>query len=195
MPNKTAPPNRIELEAAWGDLQSRMFQCFTQFFWILEIGPRLREAAPPARKLVANAVVESTLLAVRDLDDFFAKDRERDGDIRAIHFGYHSPGSFLTKDERDGINQKLVHLTYRAIREGLKVPGGPNPRQWNAADLIERAMSCAIPFLEFLERSFFAGNAATSDDIRAARQKLTEYLHVLQTMAELEKAAFKADEE
>lgn len=195
MPKKPTARSRVELEAAWEDLQGRIFQCFALLVWLVDIKPRLQEPVPRRRKLVANATVESTLLAVRDLDDFFSADNGRDEDIRATHYGYASPGRFLTKDVRDGINQKLVHLTYRAVKERLNTPDGPNPRQWDSADLVERAMDRVLPFFDFLEREFFVGNVGRIDDIQAARFGVSEYLHALKTVAELERIIFAANDD
>lgn len=194
MPSKPTVPNRAELEIAWEDFQSRVFQCFTQLVWIVDIRPRLQDPVPRRRKLIANATVQSTLLAVRDLDDFFSTNDGYSDDIRAAHYGYMSPGQFLTSDERISINKKLIHLTFRAVRERIQSPEGENPRQWDAADLVERAMNRVFPFLDFLERDFFRGNASRIDDIQAARGGVTEYLNALKTIAEIERAVF-ADEE
>lgn len=74
---------------------------------------------------VKDACVESVLMSVRDLDDFFLlradkKRRSHESDIRAVDFfGYISRGAFLSNDERDSINQWIAHLTYNPVQTGI----------------------------------------------------------------------------
>lgn len=191
MPINSTQPTRDELEVAWEDFQSRVFQCFVKLVWIKDVTPCLNGVATRHTKLIANATTESTLLAVRDLDDFFSVSGERDGDMRAIHYsGYRSPGGFLTKPERDSINKKLIHLTYRAVKERMKATENFNPRQWDSADLVERTMKAVVHFLSFLELKFYADDRNRIKDIQAARRGICTYLSELKELARTEREGF-----
>src|SRR5881628_3515794 len=61
--------------------------------------------SPDSLKALRNATIESSLLSVRILNDFFAP-RRYPTDIRASDYvGFSSPGTFLTDQEARDLNK------------------------------------------------------------------------------------------
>ncbi len=63
-------------------------------------------------RVVAQASLESALINLRALSDFFRPDMDRD-DIRAVEFpGYQTPGPFLLSEDITAINKRIAHITW-----------------------------------------------------------------------------------
>jgi hypothetical protein len=79
----------------------------------------------PADEVLNNALLESLLLHVRILLDFFehAKDgRERD-DVLAEDFSFIARGIALDPDTRRRLNKDLAHLTYESVERPRQAKG------------------------------------------------------------------------
>ena len=104
---------------------------------------------------VKNACLQSTLMCIRDWDDFFSKkdeknSRSRESDIRADGFlGYKSPGQFLGT-KRDSINQRIAHLTYHPVWEGTTGIAQDKNLDWDTVDLVGKATRPACEFMGYL---------------------------------------------
>jgi len=101
-----------------------------------------------ALKTIQNACLHSSLMAVRDLDDFFTprtKDAQPD-DLRASDFGMQTPLSFLTKDERKWINKLIAHTTQHGVVK-MKF-------QWDVLELISKAVAQCTAFLEWIKNNY-----------------------------------------
>jgi hypothetical protein len=172
---------------AWQDVMARAFQCFALYHWRTRIHGDPRTRTDPAFALLQNAALESSLMSIRDLDDFFAsRPGSRTDDIIAIDYGFPQGRGFLSPDERDAINKKLAHLTYCAVHERRQNYTQPNPRTWNNADLVNRAMAAFNQFLVHLETVFFANDAAQHGLVRTANRSLNLTLQNLNTLARQE---------
>jgi hypothetical protein len=94
-------------------------------------------------EVVRNATIESSLISLRALDEFFDDKRGRPNDIRAHHYeGYSSPGRFLTKEEYDLIGRRIAHLTID------RADSSQEP--WKITELIRRSCERAADFLAFI---------------------------------------------
>jgi hypothetical protein len=105
-------PTEEDKTRAVDSVINRANQAFALYLWVRTVRPML--ATHPKFQdgyfeiqTVKNACIQSTLICIRDLDDFFATDKERwESDVRASDFlGYESPGRFLTDEERDTIHR------------------------------------------------------------------------------------------
>jgi hypothetical protein len=97
-----------------------------------------------AMEVVRNATIESSLISIRVLDEFFATTPCRPGDIRAHHYlNYSSPGRFLNRQEFDSIGRRIAHLTVERSAEGAA-------NTWKITDLISRACEPCESFLAFV---------------------------------------------
>jgi hypothetical protein len=92
------------------------------------------------RDVVRNALLESSLVHVRVLDDFLSMYAPgRPDDVVAIDFlTLWKPRTCLTRDERDYVNKRLMHL--RTVR-------GEGPAPWQ----LEKARELMNNFREFLQ--------------------------------------------
>lgn len=102
----------------------RLNRAFAYFLCVLEFEDDEDLHANPtynsrawSLQTIKNACMDSTLIALRDLDDFFterepAKRKPHNGDdIRALNFGYKGSHAFLTQTERERINKLIAHTT------------------------------------------------------------------------------------
>lgn len=116
-------------------------------------------------------------MSIRDLDDFFfSSPNARQDDLIASDYGFPPARNFLTGPERGAINKKLAHLTYLPTHERRQSPIQKAPPTWNNAEMVNRAISRLLEFLNHLESSFLAGNPAQVGMIRTARNTLQRLL-------------------
>ena len=99
-----------------------------------------------ARSVMNNAAVESSLINIRALNEFF-KEGRREEDIRAHHFpGNFSKGPFLSRSKEDRIHKLLAHLTVRRL-EG-------DSMSWDLFGYMIDALQRALEFLRHLNDHF-----------------------------------------
>ena len=146
---------------------------------------------------IKNSCVESVLLSVRDLDDFFRPrtDKDRDSDLRASDFfGYQSPGPFLSDAERASINQWIAHLTYYPVWTSTTGIQPDTPRNWNTAELVGKAARAVFKFMDHLHHHLSQRNSDRVSDIQKVRTALELALKNMEALADLENEYFaKAD--
>lgn len=153
----------------WQDVLSRAFQVFSYYHWHFLEGAYVGLCQDQHSLTVRNAALESSLMSIRDLDDFFGGNGAYADDVIAADFHFPSCGRFLTSPERDGINKKLAHLTYRSVHERRQQGANTNPKTWDFADLVGRAMQKFVDFLDYLETTFFASDPAQRSLVKQAR--------------------------
>jgi hypothetical protein len=126
-------------------------QAFTGFMWNWVYFPKFSAVTVKPDKgvmcpdevmgLVKNATIESSLISLRVLDEFFAETTIREGDIRSHDYdGYSSPGRFLKREEYDSIGRRVAHLT---IEHSSREP-------WKITELIWRCCEPSENFLTFI---------------------------------------------
>ena len=84
-------------------------------------------------ELLNNASLESQLLFLRKLNEFFMRLPENEpdkkkkrkkpkpDDLRAEHYtGFTSPGAFLSTDDEDELHKRVGHITLIEVRKGKK---------------------------------------------------------------------------
>jgi len=100
MPRQSYRPTNEELHKGLDNLHYEIQQ-------LLEL---TRVASPIA--LLQNALVESRLLHVRTLVDFFEFEESRHDDILATHYGFALKPVQLSEPYKTRLNKDLAHLTY-----------------------------------------------------------------------------------
>lgn len=179
-------------------LYNRLNRGFTLYLWMTRIHPMLVEHPRfPEERFAAvtikNACVESVLLSVRDLDDFFRPrtNRDRDSDLRATDFfGYQSPGPFLSSAERESINQHIAHLTYHPVWTRTTGITPDSQQNWNTAELVGKAARAVFRFMDHLDQEFSQSDPARAEDIQKVRIALEQALKNMEALAELENKYF-----
>jgi hypothetical protein len=96
---------------------------------------------------IKNACMDTTLIALRDLDDFFTeRTTPAKDDIRASHFGYGGSHAFLTQSERVMINKLIAHTTtVGAASQGVR---------WDILELVSKGVSQCLEFLSWIENEY-----------------------------------------
>lgn len=168
------------------DILSRAFQCFAYYHYYTRIHPNPGPNSGSDLIAVKNAALESSIMSIRDLDDFFTSNPRHSDDMVAADYGFPPGKQFLTRDERQGINKKLAHLTYQAVREHRQLPPLHTARTWNNADLVSRAMARILDFFTHLETSFFASQPAQISFIQSARNCILQTLKNMNNIARQE---------
>lgn len=137
-------PDRAALLAALPHVRYTIDQALAWMIW------RLREkdfrSLPVDQKLILqNACIESGLISLRILNEFFKKEKTKDL-IKASHYmGDDTPGAFLTREEDQKINDHLAHLTWNRISD-------PSP-PWSE-ELTHRALQRCHTFLNHVLKDF-----------------------------------------
>jgi hypothetical protein len=141
-----------ELGSAMEYFAERLNRVFSYFFFVIEYTDDEDLKGDPSDsgrvwmlKTMQNACMEMTLIAIRDLEDVLSERRgcQRESDFKAVDLGYPRPASFLTKAERDGINETIAHTTTK----GPAAVGW----KWEMWDLATRAISQSLDFLNWFE--------------------------------------------
>jgi hypothetical protein len=133
-----------QLRGGARDFCAVLDQVPSAFMWESYFSRSLADSSigPNAREALRNATIESSLLSIRLLNDFFTV-RRYPTDIRAEDYvDYISPGQFLDSDEARALNKHLAHLTTERA--------DAFPRGWSIYDMIRRAHDAALTFIKFL---------------------------------------------
>src|SRR5882672_8184435 len=122
------------LQIRWEKIKNKVFE--------LPLAPKEREA-------LSNAVLESTMINLRALDEFFraASKSDRKDDMKAYEYGYESKdGPILSEANLKRMNKQLAHLTWSRITDILP---------YYVIEGYGRAIDTVIAFLTYLLKNFF----------------------------------------
>src|ERR1022692_2576839 len=99
LPTQQDKSNAIDL------FLNRLEQAFVFYFWVRKIRPAISKKLDAQHyvEAVQNACLQSTLICIRDLNDFFSNEKKKyESDLRAKDFdGYKSQGCFLVDSMRE----------------------------------------------------------------------------------------------
>lgn len=141
------PHTKDQLRGCARDFCAVLDQVPVAFMWEYYFAPRFANCPvlPNALEALRNSTIESSLLSIRLLNDFFAP-RHYPTDIRAEDYlAYLSPGQFLDSAEIRALNKHLAHLTTERADAHVK--------RWTIYDMIRRAHDAAVTFIRFLDSS------------------------------------------
>jgi hypothetical protein len=97
------------------------------------------------RAITHNAALDSTLMSLRCLNEFFSSSRMKD-DIRASDFPGVAMQTFLAPDDAAAINKYLAHIT--ATRADIVT------KHWFLDDMVLLGLQHGIIFLSTIESTF-----------------------------------------
>lgn len=141
-------PTVKERQIALDRLHTRVTQCFTLLIWrnrarpVLQLVPGFGDEN---LSLLQNAAIETSLLSVRALNEFFrprTRQTRADDVVADDYPGFSTPGPFLTEVEARELNKRVFHITCQ--EQPLATVS------WNLADLSVRAATQTAHFLGFL---------------------------------------------
>jgi hypothetical protein len=119
------------------------------------------------KQILENACIESGLISLRILNEFFKKEKTK-GLIKASHYmGSKSPGAFLTTEEERRINDHLAHLTWERVSD-------PSP-PWSE-ELTHRALQRCHIFLEYVLKHFLGASDPEHTPCLQEFEAITQYL-------------------
>jgi len=136
-------------------------------------------------KTIQTACLHTSLIALRDLDDFFTArtPQTKKDDLRASDFGMGGSFTFLTADNRKWINKLIAHTTkHGAAQLGY---------QWALLDLIAQAVAQCDAFLEWIKKNYSLDHFYTWTAAVAIQAKTKAILKAVQDEAEREKCSAK----
>jgi len=120
------------------------------------------EAERALKAMMHNAVLDSALLNLRCLNEFF-KPNGRQDDIRAYHFPGLSMQPFLiSPDDEQAIHKHLAHLT--ATRSNTTA------KPWGLDQMTIFGLQHGIQFLSFIEDKFPMHTEAAYAELRGVRE-------------------------
>jgi hypothetical protein len=149
--------NEEEAFAVVEHFASRLFLVFSSFFFLVEFKRDQNLMAEPGMSwrglfilpTIHDACLNTTLLAIRDLDDFFSPRAHgsRKDDLKASDLGLEENLQFLLKSERDRINKLIMHSTKVAV-------SGDQNRQWDIGELTSKCVAQSLRFLKWVEKNY-----------------------------------------
>jgi hypothetical protein len=97
---------------------------------------------------IKNACLHTTLIALRDLDDFLAPrvPRTKPDDLKASDFGLKKRLCFLAVGERERINKLVAHTT--------SVGAQTQDFRWDILELASKCISQSLEFLKWVEKEY-----------------------------------------
>lgn len=109
-------PTRKQLKNALKEIRQSLFQTGLYFEWAEAakepLGARFSKDTQ-FTAAVGNAVLDSTLMHLRALDDFLSTRKKRKvEDMKASDYGYPYDGSFLDASARETINKWHAHFSW-----------------------------------------------------------------------------------
>jgi hypothetical protein len=129
-----------------------------------------------------NALLESTLVHVRVLLDFFensSRSIRRKGnnqleldDVLAQDYGFPAHRISISSDDRERLNKDLAHLTYSRILRG------PQDKQWQYKEVVGPVLERCEEFLAHLEVNYVYPNR--SDIVQQCSRLLNQVQSRLQ---------------
>lgn len=133
----------------------RLNLVFAYFFCALEFegDADMRDAAAHndralSLQVIENACIHSTLIALRDLDDFLHErtSSTQPDDVRISDFGFNGKRSFLTTSDRVRINKSIAHTTTTGA--------ATHPDHWDILELATKGVSQCVNFLTWVEKEY-----------------------------------------
>lgn len=177
-------PSDEQLAATLEYFADRLGRIFAYFLCILEFedDPDLTEDPTKTFRAwslytIQNACMESTLIAIRDLDDILSlrsdKKQNRKDDLRVSDFGFPSGARFLSTTERDDINKLIAHSTTAGI--------GLPQKRWHIWDLTSRTVAQSLAFLTWIEDHYTPSHFLSFTSSVATRTYTTRIFDYIQS--------------
>lgn len=147
-------PSKEEAFQALPDILYVIDQCMAFHVWRQRVKPELEKFVghpldESTVQIIENSTLESTLIFLRKLNEFFSKrhpQNKNDDSLRAYYFGdFIENGWFLTKDEYAELHIRVGHISVEEVRKGKK--------EWPINDYVYRALSKSFLFLTFISQS------------------------------------------
>ncbi len=130
----------------------RLNLVFSYYFFTLEFQDDEDLHSDPGKnarawvlETIQNACLHTTLIALRDLDDFLTTrtPKSKPDDLKASDFGIPGSLSFLATNEKQNINKLIAHTTVRGAQA--------QSFRWDIFELTTKGVSQGLEFLKRVE--------------------------------------------
>ena len=119
---------------------------------------------------LANAIIESRLLHVRTLIDFFEQSAQAQDDVLAAHYGFAAAPLPIEEVYRRRLNKDLAHLTYS------RTTRSPADKQWPHNRVVVPVLERCQSFIDHLLVSRAPLGQHSHDDWVLLRTNVAEVL-------------------
>jgi hypothetical protein len=141
-----------------------MRRAFSYYLW----QKRHQSPGDSDDEVLRIASLQSTLLNIRSLDEFFRK-QTWPSDIRAAQYlGFNNPGPFLMPAEKKRLDQLVVHLTFRRVDEF--------DHSWKVFEFVNRGYSAFSKFLDYIKAELFADQTHVQASIVDMKRRCETWL-------------------
>lgn len=138
-------------------------------------------------KTIQDACLHTSLIALRDLDDFFTprSKNARPDDLKASDFGMKKALLFLTTEERNWINKLVTHTTQHGA--------GKLKCRWDILVLISKAVAQCDAFLEWIKQNYSLENFNTWTAAATMQAKTKAILKSIQEESKRQKGKVESN--
>ncbi len=149
-------PNSVELSKALDHVFHEIWQL------------TLAAGATTSQVMLKNAILESRLLHVRNLLDFFERPTSGKDDVLSAHYDF--PASRVDVDQQSGerLNKDLAHLTYSRTRRREA------DKAWHHDQAVLPVLSRCLEFAEHVLRTRAAYGERTKEEWHTLLASLAE---------------------
>lgn len=169
-------PSREDLRIAFWRFDTALTQVFSLYVWKTQFLPRIVEPKPeaPYFLILKNALLTSSLVSIRSVDDFFQPStvRRRDDDYRASDYGY-TASAILTDPERARINRNVIHLSHDPVWRPEVHRDEDQQVKFDIVELGIKVVSQSLLFMDFYAGSSYLNSAIEIEHVLRARRTLT----------------------
>lgn len=189
-------PTPSELHEAFDMFGKALVGSFALYVWKMQLLPRLlphKSEIELYTRIGQNAAVESSLVRIRTLDDFFLPpDQTRfDDDVLAHDFGFRQVGSPLGTSERNRINKLIVHMSYEPIWTAASFVGPAGDGSFDLPALLTPVVQRSLAFLDYCATAPLFSDAENHRKVTALRRLAENLLANARAIGALERSSQK----
>ena len=144
-----------------------VFQLTAMLFWRSMDESKKRVLNRTEFGLLQNACIESSLLGLRILDEFFTPQSKWDNDMKALDYGFTEAASFLKKEAKDKINTNLAHLSWLRV---------DNKHAWTYELTISALPACLAFYKHIIGSYLLQTEVALLEEIKQEANQLNLFL-------------------
>lgn len=117
-----------------------------------------------------DAIIESQLLHVRNLREFFAHKSRNDDNVLAAHFGFALSEVDIKQSTLARLNKDLAHLTYARIRRTAET------KEWPVSIAAVPVLKQCGVFIQHICESFLSSKLQEAGEWRMLKELISIYL-------------------
>jgi hypothetical protein len=157
--------SRSELHNALVHIRYTIDQLISTIYWTA-LEKRL-QLDVMQKAIFANACIESSLLSLRILNEFFTSEKTKERITASQYPGYRTPGHFLSRSDLQRLNDHLAHLTWRRLNEATA--------QWQHHLFVSALVPCRH-FLQYLLGNFLSATDPEHSPVSQELYAIDQYL-------------------